>query len=58
MTVTPKFQVRVSSRLRDEFHDGEHYYQFAGRELWIPESDAGRPNREFLEWHGDTVFGG
>ena len=33
-----------------------HYYQFAGSELWVPDSHSDRPNREFLEWHGDTVF--
>lgn len=58
LTVTPKFQVRVSSRLRDEFHNGEHYYQFSGGELWVPSSDTDRPNGDFLEWHGDTVFRG
>jgi HNH endonuclease len=56
LTVTPKFQVRVSSRLRDEFHNGGHYYKFSGNELWVPGSDVDRPNGEFLEWHGDTVF--
>lgn len=46
----------LSSRLSDEFHNGEHYYQFTGSELWVPKSDLDRPSREFLEWHGDTVF--
>lgn len=58
LTVTPKFEVRVSSRLRDEFHNGEHYYRFAGDQVWVPKSDSDRPNRDFLEWHGDTVFRG
>ena len=58
VTVTPNFEVRVSSRLRDEFHNGKHYYRFEGRAIWLPKTEAERPNREFLEWHGDSVFRG
>ena len=56
VTVTPGLEVRVSSRLKDEFENGEHYRQFEGAELWVPPRESERPNREFLEWHGDTVF--
>ena len=58
VTVTPNFEVRVSSRLRDEFHNGKHYYRCEGRAIWLPKTEAERPNREFLEWHGDSVFRG
>jgi hypothetical protein len=26
--------------------------------IWLPKSSEARPNREFLEWHSDTVFRG
>ena len=58
VTVTPRLQVRVSARLRAEFHNGEHYFQYQGSELWVPKRDAERPNPQFLEWHGDAVFRG
>ena len=56
VTVTPDHRCRVSRKLRDDFHNGEEYMQLAGGELWLPRSAEDRPNREFLEWHADTVF--
>ena len=32
--------------------------RFEGRAIWLPKTEAERPNREFLEWHGDSVFRG
>jgi len=56
VTVTPDYKVRVSRRLRDDFHNGEEYFQLEKKELWIPHKISERPDREFLEWHGDIVF--
>ena len=39
-------------------NNGKHYYRFEGRAIWLPKTEAERPNREFLEWHGDSVFRG
>lgn len=58
VTATLEHRVRVSRRLRDDFHNGEHYYQFEGASLWVPRRAEERPAREFLEWHADTVFRG
>ena len=58
LTVTPAFKLRVSRRLRDDFDNGEHYYQYEKSELWVPSQAEDRPSKEFLEWHGDTVFRG
>ncbi len=58
VTVTPDYRFRVSSRLRKDFDNGEHYYRYDRRELWVPENLFDRPNKEFLEWHADTVFVG
>jgi hypothetical protein len=58
VTVTPDHRCRVSRKLRDDFHNGEECMQLAGNELWIPPAATDRPNREFLEWHADTVFRG
>jgi putative restriction endonuclease len=46
----------VSRKLKADFHNGEEYMQLAGSELWLPRAAEDRPNREFLEWHADTVF--
>ena len=56
VTVTPEGRFRVSRRLKDEFDNGEPYFPFDNQELWLPPDPRERPNREFLEWHGDVVF--
>jgi len=56
VSVTPDYCFRVSRRLKDDFDNGEHYYQFEGKALWLPRRADDRPNREFLEWHSDVVF--
>ena len=58
VTVTPDYQIRVSRRLGDDFHNGEEYFQLSKRQLWTPSNPQQQPNREFLEWHGDTIFKG
>ena len=58
VTVTPNHRCRVSRKLRDDFHNGEEYMQFAGTELWLPRAVEDRPRRDFLEWHADTLFRG
>jgi putative restriction endonuclease len=56
VTVTPDRQFRVSRRLRREFDNGEVYYQFQGKEVWLPPEPEFGPKKESLEWHGDTIF--
>ena len=56
VTVTPDHRIRVSRRLREDFHNGEHYRQFEGGEIWLPRDPGDRPDPEFLEWHADVVF--
>ena len=58
VTVTPDRRFRVSRRLRDDFHNGEYYLSFDGREIWVPPRPADRPDPEALAWHSDTVFRG
>lgn len=56
-TVTPdRHEFRVSSRLQDEFDNGEHYRQFEGETIWMPPRVEDRPRDDWLEWHGDVVF--
>lgn len=58
VTVTSEFKFRVSRRLKTDFDNGEHYYQLNGHEIWVPRNLEHRPNRQFLEWHGDSKFKG
>lgn len=56
VTVAPDGRFRVSRRLRRDFDNGEFYYQFQDREVWLPSEPGYRPSRQLLEWHADTVF--
>ncbi len=54
--LTRDHKLLVSPRIRSEFSNGEEFYGRAGSPIGLPDRRADRPNREFLEWHADTVF--
>jgi len=56
LAVDPSYRLQVSPRLRDQFGNGEQFYAKAGQLIALPDRKADRPQREFLEWHLDTVF--
>jgi HNH endonuclease len=57
VTVTPECRFEVSRRLRDEFENGEVYYQLHGSPLAVlPVKPDERPSREALDWHAANVF--
>ena len=56
LTVTPDLRLEVSSRLKEEFHNGHTYYPFHGKRLHEPDSPEERPAREFLVWHNEKRF--
>jgi putative restriction endonuclease len=58
VTVDPKYRIRVSRRLKDEFDNGEPYYPLEGHQIWLPRRTDARPSPESLEYHRDVVFRG
>ena len=56
VTVTPDYKFRASRKLKDDFNNGEEYFRLNGNSIWLPKASDAKPNREFLEWHSDTVF--
>jgi putative restriction endonuclease len=58
VTVTPSLELRVSRRIREEFENGRDYYALDRRPVRLPVSPAPPPSRDYLEWHGETVFRG
>lgn len=54
--IDSKLRLTVSPRLREEFGNGDALYAKAGSEIATPASRRDRPNREFLDWHMETVF--
>ena len=45
-----------SPGLREEFGNGEQFYERARHPIALPSRRADRPSSEFLEWHLDTIF--
>lgn len=58
VTATPEHRVEVSSRIRDEFHNGKEYYALHGKEMSLPEHADREPAVELLRWHNEHVYRG
>jgi putative restriction endonuclease len=58
--VTPDYKFIVSERLREDFDNGEVYYQYARQRpsILLPENPENFPDREHLDWHRATKFKG
>jgi putative restriction endonuclease len=59
MAIRPdNLTVMVSSKLKEDYDNGEPYYPLRDKEIAKPVMEIDRPGREFLEWHVDTVYRG
>jgi putative restriction endonuclease len=58
VTVSPDLHFEVSRRIREEFENGEYYYTFHGKKIYVPPKPTLRPGREFLTWHNENAFRG
>lgn len=58
MTITPQYRAEVSSRIRDDFDDGESYMKLSGQRILVPDRSDYRPDPKFLEWHNEYRFRG
>ena len=56
LAIDDNYRLLVSPRLRGEFGNGERFYANAGEVIELPDRKIDRPQREFLQWHIDTVF--
>lgn len=57
VTVTPKHEVVVSSRIKEQWFNGKAYNLLHGKQLVaLPASLQDRPRPEFLRWHNDNRF--
>lgn len=57
VTVTPTYQIEVSSRIKEEWFNGKAYYSLHGRTLQsVPEQAADRPSAAMLQWHNEQRF--
>ncbi|HMO41556.1 MAG TPA: HNH endonuclease [Kiritimatiellia bacterium] len=58
VTVSSDYRFRVGSRLRQEFNNGRLYYELNGQSIHLPGQTQLQPNKEYLEWHEQTLFKG
>ncbi len=58
VTVTPDYKFVVSERLREDFDNGQVYYEYAEQRptILLPADREDYPSQEHLEWHGAMVF--
>jgi HNH endonuclease len=56
MTVTPSHQIEVSSRIREEFHNGKEYYKLHGEIMRLPKYGERQPSPDMLRWHNENVY--
>ena len=58
VTVTPDLHFEVSKRIREEFDNGKHYYDFHGRQIITPNQIDKCPDPNALAWHNENCFKG
>jgi putative restriction endonuclease len=58
VTVSPNMRFEVSSKIREEFENGRHYYALHGQLIAIPKTLSHRPDANALSWHNEHVFKG
>lgn len=56
VTVSPDHHIEVSSRIKEEFHNGKEYYALHGSQIRLPQAPDRRPARDFLAWHNENVY--
>jgi putative restriction endonuclease len=56
MTVTPKYVVEVSDRIREDFDNGRYYYGMHGKSVAVPRGTELRPSLSDLNWHNSEIF--
>jgi putative restriction endonuclease len=56
ITVTPKYKIEVSKRIKEEFENGKDYYRLHGEEIRMPGNKIYLPSEANLRWHNDQKF--
>lgn len=58
ITITPKYNVEISKRIKDEYENGKEYYRFQGKVIYLPLNYADKPSLDFLYWHNMNIYRG
>ncbi len=58
ITISPKYELEVSRRIKEEFDNGREYYKYHGSSIRLPANPQFLPLVDFLDWHNSNVFRG
>ena len=57
ITVTDKYNVEISRRIKEEFENGRDYYKYHGHQLVsLPNNYRDLPEKKILRWHNENIF--
>lgn len=57
ITITPNYRIEISQRIKEEFNNGQEYYQYHGKSMLVlPATEINRPSKLFLDYHNQTIF--
>ena len=56
VTVSPDYRIEISRRIKEDFDNGQQYYQLHGAPINLPDQPVLRPGRDALEWHNLNRF--
>ncbi|MBE9511300.1 MAG: HNH endonuclease [Bacteroidetes bacterium] len=59
ITITHKYNIEVSRRIKEEFENGRDYYKYHGKDLiCLPKREIDKPRLEFIDWHNNNIYKG
>jgi putative restriction endonuclease len=58
VTISPSLHFEVSSKIREEFENGRHYYELHGQPIAVPLEPGHRPASHALSWHNERIYKG
>ena len=58
LTITPKLNLEVSQRIREEFENGRDYYALHGHQIDVPDDIHNKPDPTALNWHNENCYRG
>ena len=58
LTITPKLNLEVSQRIREEFENGRDYYALHGHQIDVPDDIHNKPDPTALSWHNENCYRG
>lgn len=57
ITVTDKYYIEISRRIKEEYENGRDYYKYHGKQLIsLPHNRYDLPDKDFLRWHNEYVY--